>query len=40
MIHGVFGKLGSGKGLHVMEIIAAELISGFRDVVTNVPVAP
>ena len=38
MIHGVFGKLGSGKGLYVMDIIARELIDGFRDVVTNVPV--
>lgn len=38
MIHGVFGKLGSGKGLYVMDIIAKELMDGFRDVVTNVPV--
>ena len=37
MIHGVFGKLGSGKGLHVMEIIKDELIKGFRDIVTSVP---
>jgi hypothetical protein len=38
MIHGVFGKLGAGKGLAVMDMIAEELLSGFRDIVTNVPV--
>jgi hypothetical protein len=38
MIHGVFGKLGSGKGLYVMDIIARELMDGVRDIVTNVPV--
>jgi hypothetical protein len=37
MIHGVFGKLGSGKGLLVVDIVAKELLDGFRDVVTNVP---
>jgi hypothetical protein len=37
MIHGVFGKLGSGKGLLVVDIIVKELIDGFRDIVTNVP---
>jgi hypothetical protein len=38
MIHGVFGKLGSGKGLLIIKRIADELLDGFRDVVTNVPV--
>ena len=38
MIHGVFGKLGSGKGLLAMDIISKELLDGFRDVVTNVPI--
>src|SRR5260221_10940041 len=38
MIHGVFGKLGSGKGLLVLDIIFKELMDGFRDVVTNVPI--
>jgi hypothetical protein len=37
MIHGVFGKLGSGKGLYVMQIMCEELITGNRDIVTNVP---
>jgi len=37
MIHGVFGKLGAGKGLLVMDIIAKELLEGYRDIVTNVP---
>ena len=38
MIHGVFGKLGSGKGLLAMDVIAKELMDGFRDIVTNVPI--
>ena len=37
MIYGIFGKLGSGKGLYVVDVIAEELLHGFRDVVTNVP---
>ena len=37
MIYGIFGKLGSGKGLYVIDVIAEELLHGFRDVVTNVP---
>ena len=37
MIRGVYGKLGGGKGLVVVEEIATELGSGYRDVVTNVP---
>jgi hypothetical protein len=38
MLHGIFGKLGSGKGLLVMKYIAEELLNGFRDIVTSVPV--
>lgn len=37
MIHGVFGKLGAGKGVYVMDVIADELMKGTRSVVTNVP---
>ena len=40
MIYGIFGKLGSGKGLYVVDVIADELLHGFRDVVTNVPLRP
>jgi hypothetical protein len=37
MIHCVYGKLGSGKGLYVMKRIEEELVYGWRDIVTNVP---
>lgn len=38
MIHGLFGKLGSGKGLQSIKKVYDELVFGFRDVVTNLPV--
>jgi len=38
MIHCVYGKLGSGKGICLMDWQASELVTGFRDIVTTVPV--
>lgn len=37
MIHCLYGKLGAGKGLVSMDILEREIVSGYRDIVTNLP---
>jgi hypothetical protein len=39
MIYTLTGKLGAGKGLELLRIYYAEIVSGVRDVVTNLPLS-